>query len=222
MTDYYHHTRREIRPLLPDHANRILEIGAGAGATLKWLKSFYLDAETTGVEINAALYEQLKENADVAIIDNIGACLTRLKSYDLILLLDVLEHISDATTLLRDIVNRLEPGGRVIVSVPNVAHLSVSVPLLFQRRFTYRDAGILDRTHVKLFVEDSAIGLLNEANLKVTMGLLSGLQGSKSKLITLLSFGRLKHYLTRQYIMCGERSDVSPLVQHPVQWRIAD
>jgi hypothetical protein len=36
---YYHHVRREIECLLSKSASRILDVGAGAGATLSWLKS---------------------------------------------------------------------------------------------------------------------------------------------------------------------------------------
>jgi 2-polyprenyl-3-methyl-5-hydroxy-6-metoxy-1,4-benzoquinol methylase len=220
MTNYYHHIRREIGPLLPERATQILEVGSGAGGTLKWLKTIYPEAETTGVELNSDLSEQLKRNADIAIIGSIEEGLAKLKSYDLVLLLDVLEHLVDSTNMLRNIVQRLNTGGKVIVSVPNVAHLGVSLPLLLQRRFIYQNSGILDRTHVKFFVEDTAVRLLNEANLNVTMGLVSGLQGPKSKVLNRLTFGLLKHHLTRQYIMRGERSDAA-FVQRRVRWMIA-
>ena len=49
---YYHIVRREIESLLPKDPIRILEVGAGAGATLKWLKTLYPNAETTAVELN--------------------------------------------------------------------------------------------------------------------------------------------------------------------------
>jgi hypothetical protein len=106
------------------------------------------------------------------------------------------------------------------VSVPNIAHLSVSVPLLL-RRFRYQDAGILDRTHVRFFVEDTAIELLNDANLVVTSGLISGIQGPKSKLFNFLSGGLLRHHLAKQYIMCGQLSEHG-IVQQKVRWEIAD
>ena len=63
--DYYHFVRREIEPLLPKSPNRILEVGAGAGGTLKWLKTIYPKAETTAVELNPDLLDELKQNADV-------------------------------------------------------------------------------------------------------------------------------------------------------------
>ena len=149
--EYYHHVRREISPLLPPRATRVLEVGAGAGGTLKWLKSVYQDAETTAVELNPELRNELQRNADVVLIGPIDEALPLLKSYDLILLLDVLEHLPDSTKTLQALANLLVPGGHVIVSVPNVAHLSVSVPLLLGRRFQYLDSGILDRTSSKIF-----------------------------------------------------------------------
>ena len=218
--DYYHFVRREIQPLLPKSAMRILEVGAGAGGTLKWLKTLYPKAETTAVELNPDLRDELKQNVDVAVIGQIDEAFAELKTYDLILLLDVLEHLPDSTTTLRKLSRLLEAGGHVIVSVPNIAHLSVSVPLLLKRRFTYQDLGILDRTHVRFFVEDTAIKLLNDANLIVTSGLISGLQGPKAKLLDLVSFGLLRHHLAKQYIMLGQLDD-RKIVQETVRWTVS-
>ncbi|WP_298422790.1 class I SAM-dependent methyltransferase [Rhodoblastus sp.] len=221
MTTYYHRVRRDIQPLLPDAASRILEVGAAAGNTLAWLKTIYPKAHTTGVELNAELKAELENTADVAIFESIEECVTRLQTFDLILLLDVLEHVPDSTRTLQRVRQLLEPGGRVIVSLPNIAHLSVALPLLTRRRFTYQDAGILDRTHLRFFVEDTAVKLLNDANLVVTKGLIGGLQGPKSKLLDQLSFGLFRHHLAKQYIMAGETAD-GRASQGRVSWQIAD
>ena len=71
---YYDHVRTEIRALLPNSPSSILDIGAGAGATLRWLKEMFPNAKTTGVEINSNLHDQLRKNADVAIIGDVDAC----------------------------------------------------------------------------------------------------------------------------------------------------
>lgn len=218
--DYYHLVRSEIEPLLPKAPTRILEVGASSGATLKWLKMLNPNIETTAVELNPALRDELKQNADVVIVGPIDEKVSDLKTYDLILLLDVLEHLPDSTATLRNLSNLLELGGHVIVSVPNIAHLSVSVPLLLQRRFNYQDAGILDRTHLRFFVEDTAIKLLNDANLTVTAGLISGLDGPRAKMLDLFSFGLLRHHLAKQYIMLGQLSD-RKIEQTKIRWKIA-
>ena len=217
--DYYHFVRREIKPLLPESPARVLEVGAGSGATLKWLKTLSPNTETTAVELNPALLGELKQNADIVIVGPIDQKIPQLKTYNLILLLDVLEHLPDSTTTLQALSKLLEPGGQVIVSVPNIAHLSVSIPLLMQRSFNYQDAGILDRTHLRFFVEETAVKLLNDANLEVTAGLISGIQGPKAKMLDLLSFGLLRQHLAKQYIMLGQLSD-RKIAQPRIRWEI--
>ncbi|MCG2645407.1 MULTISPECIES: class I SAM-dependent methyltransferase [Bradyrhizobium] len=218
--NYYHFVRREIEPLLPPNPTRILEVGAGAGGTLKWLKAQNPGAETTAVELNSELREELTRNVDVALIGPIEEVLPALKTYDLILLLDVLEHLTDSVGVLRKLSSLLVPGGHVIVSVPNIAHLSVSLPLLLTRRFTYQDSGILDRTHLRFFVESTAVKLLNDASLTVTAGLMSGMQGPRARLINMLSLGGFQHHLAKQYIMLGQQT-AGQVSQPPVDWKIA-
>lgn len=216
---YYDHVRTEIRALLPNSPSSILDIGAGAGATLRWLKEMFPNAKTTGVEINSNLHDQLRKNADVAIIGDVDACFPQLQSYDLILCLDVLEHFVDLTSTLRKLSTRLNAGGSVIVSVPNIAHLSISIPLLLQRRFSYSDAGILDSTHLRFFVEQTAVELVNSADLRVTKGIVTGLDGPRSNLLDRLSFGLLRHHLAKQYVMRGELIH-GGVVQEKVRWMV--
>jgi 2-polyprenyl-3-methyl-5-hydroxy-6-metoxy-1,4-benzoquinol methylase len=216
---YYDHVRSEVRALLPESASSILDIGAGAGATLRWLKEIYPNAKTTGVEINTALHDQLTQNADIAIIGDVDACLPQLQSYDLILCLDVLEHVVDSIGTLRKLSTLLEMGGNVIVSVPNVAHYSVSVPLLLRRQFTYGDAGILDSTHLRFFVEQTAVELLYAAGLVVTKGIVTGIDGPRTNLLDRLSFGVLRHHLAKQYVMRGELGR-GKIVQEKIGWKL--
>jgi 2-polyprenyl-3-methyl-5-hydroxy-6-metoxy-1,4-benzoquinol methylase len=216
---YYHFVRKEITPLLPSNPRSVLEVGAASGATLKWLKTIFPDIETTGVELNPAMRDELRQNTDISLIGRIEECMPQLRAYDLILLLDVLEHLSDPLDTLRQLCALLNPQGTVIVSLPNVAHLSVSVPLLLRRKFEYQDAGILDRTHMRFFTEDSAIELLNDAGLTVKNGLISGLAGPKSRLIDRVSLGLLRHHLTKQYIMSGQLENQFHR-QERVNWRL--
>jgi 2-polyprenyl-3-methyl-5-hydroxy-6-metoxy-1,4-benzoquinol methylase len=213
--NYYHFVRQEIAPLLPMTAASALEVGAASGATLKWLKSRYTSIETTGVELNGEMWGELKSNVDIALIGPIEGVIPQLKSYDVILLLDVLEHLTDSLGTLIELCSALRPGGTIVVSLPNVAHFSVSVPLLLERRFEYADEGILDRTHVRFFTEQSAVRLLNDAGLTVTNGIVSGFEGSKSRFLDRASLGFLRHHLTKQYIMAAQ---LTKQPQSKVRW----
>ena len=218
--EYYQHVRSEIEPLLPDAAANILEVGCGAGPTLRWLKGKYPEARTTGVDGNAAIKDQLSTNADTALIADLDQPLVLSERYDLILALDVLEHLKSAEAVLERLTAALSEGGVLIVSLPNVSHLSVSLPLVFARRFAYADAGILDRTHIRFFVESSAIELMNAAGLEVVGGLVNGLHSVRTRLFDALTLGLLRHYFTKQYIMRVRRAG-GPVVQRPVKWEIS-
>lgn len=213
---YFRWSRREIAPLLPPQPpRRILEIGCGSGATLAWLKSRYPGAETVGLEGFEPMREQVAKNADQAIIHDLEQPLpANLGRFDLILALDVLEHLRDPAQVLGRVVAQLESGGRVIVSVPNIAHHSVVRDLLFRRRFAYQEAGIMDRTHLRWFTEGSAVALMNGAGLTVMAGVVNGWTKRRSRLVNLATAGLFKHFLAEQYIMAGE---IGP-AQKTVAW----
>jgi SAM-dependent methyltransferase len=70
--------------------------------------------------------------------------------FDFVILLDVLEHMSQPEQFLASILERLKPGAKILISVPNVAHWSVRLPLLFGF-FEYQERGPLDKTHLQFF-----------------------------------------------------------------------
>ncbi len=200
---YFHHVRTDIAPLLPASANRIVDVGCGAGETLAWLKRVYPQAYLVGLEGNASVSPELAVNSDEFHIVDLNGDLPNIGSPDLLLFLDVLEHLPNPEKLLRQLSAELAPGGTVIVSLPNIAHYSVSIPLLLWGRFNYADAGILDRTHLRFFVRESAVALMNEAGLKVDKIIESGLRGPRTRTLDRLTFGLLRHRLAGQYILSG-------------------
>jgi 2-polyprenyl-3-methyl-5-hydroxy-6-metoxy-1,4-benzoquinol methylase len=204
---YFHYVRTDIAPLLPASASHIVDVGCGAGDTLAWLKSVYPQAYRVGLEGNASLSRELAVNSDEFHIVDLNGDLPNIGSPDLLLLLDVLEHLPNPEKLLRRLTAELAPGGTVIVSLPNIAHLSVSVPLLVWGRFNYADAGILDRTHLRFFVRESAVALMNGAGLKVDKIIESGRGGLKTRMLNRLTFGLLRQRLAAQFILSGSANN---------------
>ena len=213
--DYFEHVRTEIAPLLPTQAKRIVDVGCGVGATTAWLKSRYPNAQTIGLEGNGKIRDKLAQNVDSVHIVDLNGELPDVGEPDLILFLDVLEHLLTPEKTLADLTSRLAPTGTVIVSVPNIAHLSVSLPLLLRGRFDYADAGILDRTHLHFFVRDSAVALMNNAGLEVRSAMQSGVGGPKAHILDLLTFGLMRDHLTKQYILAGQKKSAA---QGPIRW----
>jgi SAM-dependent methyltransferase len=76
------------------------------------------------------------------------------RTFGLVLLLDVIEHMTQPEQFMFELLRLLTPGATILLSVPNVAHWSVRLPLLFGT-FRYTERGILDRTHVRFFTRRS-------------------------------------------------------------------
>lgn len=213
---YFRRVRRDIDPLLPKSACRILDVGAGAGATSAWLKSRYPGCTTMAFEGNAAIREELARNVDQDFIVDLNGNLPDVGAPDLVLCLDVLEHLLQPLDVLKRVTSTMPDDGTVIVSVPNVAHASVSLPLLLRGRFRYQDAGILDRTHLRFFDHNSVIELLNQAGFIVRRGVRLGFDGPRARLLDVVTGGALRNHLTKQYVVAGRREKGAR--QGPVKW----
>jgi 2-polyprenyl-3-methyl-5-hydroxy-6-metoxy-1,4-benzoquinol methylase len=86
--------------------------------------------------------------------------------FDVIVMGDVLEHLAEPARLLQDCKPLLARGGRVVMSVPNVANVFVRLSLLFGR-FNYTERGILDRTHLRFYTLATACVLARDAGYAV-------------------------------------------------------
>jgi glycosyltransferase involved in cell wall biosynthesis len=89
-------------------------------------------------------------------------------NYDVVLLLDVIEHLYDPENFLKLLNDRMSqiPKSRLLISTPNIANIFIRFMLLFGY-FNYGKKGILDRTHTRLFTKDSIIKILEENNFKI-------------------------------------------------------
>jgi SAM-dependent methyltransferase len=165
---YFAFARQEIMPLLPDSAARVLEIGCGGGATLAWIKSVRQVSFAAGVELMAEPAGQARAVCNEVLVGDVEKLTLPFEpgSFDLILALDVLEHLVDPWAVLPRLHALLRPGGHLIASIPNVAHYSVSLPLL-RGRWDYVRSGILDATHLRFFVQDSVERLLTCSGLVI-------------------------------------------------------
>jgi SAM-dependent methyltransferase len=168
---YFGNARTAIGPLLPERVSRVLEIGCGTGATCAWLRSVRSVDFCAGVELVAEAAAQAARVLNSVIAGNIETLELPFEpaNFDLILALDVLEHLVDPWTTVRQLHRLLRPGGAIIASIPNLSHYSVALPLLVRGRWNYRADGLLDKTHLRFFVERTAVDLMSCSGLIVDM-----------------------------------------------------
>lgn len=193
---YYQHARQEIEPLLPREAQTIVDVGCGVGNTARWLKNKFPKSKVIGLEGFPENETALRNNVDQAFIVDLNGSTPDIGKPDLMLFLDVLEHLPNPEMVLAKLTKTMPLGSKIIVSVPNIANLSVSARLFFRNEFEYRDAGILDRTHMRFFVRDSAVKLLEGAGFKVYAGVRTGFWSRKRRVINALTLGLMIEKLT--------------------------
>jgi 2-polyprenyl-3-methyl-5-hydroxy-6-metoxy-1,4-benzoquinol methylase len=87
-------------------------------------------------------------------------------SFDVVLLGDVIEHLRDPVAALARLRPLLRPGGRLVLSTPNVANWAVRLSLL-AGRWRYTDRGILDRSHTHLFTRATLAEAIERAGYRV-------------------------------------------------------
>ena len=86
--------------------------------------------------------------------------------FDAIVFGDILEHTPDPARVLRSSLGCLAEDGRVVISVPNVAHGALRLALL-TGKWAYTDTGLLDRTHIHFFTWASLVQMLTDLGLAI-------------------------------------------------------
>ena len=161
----YTGARPDVQALVPASARRVLDLGCATGALGAAIKQ--RGAEVVGVERDAALAREAERRLDRVVVGDAAALPGGLGRFDCIVAADVLEHLPDPWTALRDAVELLEPGGSVVVSLPNVRFFETFWELGVRGRWPRRDQGIFDRTHLRWFTLRDARELLESAGLRV-------------------------------------------------------
>ncbi len=126
----------------------LLDLGAAGGELGAALRDHF--DRTIGFEYDVGRIGDLRPRFDSVVIADLEAVRTLPASARAIVLADILEHLRDSSTLLRCVRQSLAADGRLFISVPNIANITVRLGLLFGV-FEYRDRGILDYTHLRFF-----------------------------------------------------------------------
>jgi 2-polyprenyl-3-methyl-5-hydroxy-6-metoxy-1,4-benzoquinol methylase len=151
--------------LAEGRGRRLLDVGAADGLLSRHLTQ--RGWKVTGIEADAALAAAGSAHCERMLVADLNRGVPPLDGeFDAIVCGDVLEHLADPATALAALLGSLAPGGEIVVSVPNVAHLWIRLSLV-AGRFDYAERGILDRTHLRFFTERTLDALLRGAGLTV-------------------------------------------------------
>ena len=106
------------------HQKRILDIGCGHGYALFWLARRFPSARLEGVEIDPVQVSECQQAAEAQGYSHLKFKIGTFQeiseegAYDLIISIDVLEHVPDDAGMLLKMASLLHPGGAALIHVP--------------------------------------------------------------------------------------------------------
>ena len=197
-------------PFVPKGSNkRVLDIGCGAGVFGAALKQNGIASFVLGLELDPQAALVAKNNLDQVYalnLDGLDGLPAAWGKFDLIVCLDVLEHVRDPWKLLKALGDLLQPNGHILLSIPNVRNFRIVLPLVFLGKWTYADSGLLDRTHLRFFTRDSVVELVQGAELRLTKIGHTGMgKWSITFWANLFTLGLLRRFFELQYVVCAQK-----------------
>ena len=144
----------------------VLDVGCATGYLARALRE--RGCAVSGIEYDAEAAEQARPHLDHLVVGDLNvldlAAEFGGRTFDVVVLGDILEHLVDPTEVLARLVGLLAPGGSVVISIPNVAHGSLRLALL-QGSWDYRELGLMDRTHLRFFTRSTLLAMVRTAGL---------------------------------------------------------
>ena len=156
------------------NGSRVLEFGPANGRMTKFLKE-QKKCLVDIVEIDEEAGKYAATYANIACLGEVNGDINRTEwqeilsgnIYDVIVFTDVLEHLRDPLDVLKRCSVFLDSNGKILCSIPNIAHASVILGLI-NGKFEYTDNGLLDRTHIHFFTEETFRQLVSNAGYDVS------------------------------------------------------
>ena len=205
--EYFQGARRDYVAELPVNPQaKILEIGCAEGATGYLALRERKCGEYFGVELLPGPASKAKERLSEVVVGNIEMIDLPWpsESFDGLIMSEVLEHLVDPWAVLKKLHPYLKSGAKVFASSPNVSNHRV-IRMLMRGDWALTDALIMDRTHLRWFTPRSYAELFESCGYVVDSVGHVGNLSLKAKILSSLSFNRLRHLFVAQIDLRAHR-----------------
>ena len=180
---YYQNRRQEIYGMIPESAQRVLEIGCAAGG---FRLNFPEQVEYWGVEPVSEAAEQARQKNMKVLCGTYDDVCDQLPIayFDVVVCNDVIEHVADPEAFLVSLKDKLAPNSVLVGSIPNVRFWGNLINLLVRRDWKYAESGVLDRTHLRFFTAKSFRRLMHDTGYELER--MAGIESKRMKVLKVL------------------------------------
>ena len=173
----------------------VIDIGCGSGKFVKYLLKNTINSY--GIEPSKPLYDKYLAKSDKfynsSIKDFVRTCDVK---YDIITLLDVLEHVEYPTEFIDDVIKLQSPNGYLIIEIPLYGSMLSSL--------SGKNWHFFNKYHLSYFTKNRLVVLLNEKGYKLVQSKYRG------KYFNIAYFIRYIYY----FIFHKERLNLPRLLQN--------
>lgn len=169
----YEGVNEHVCSLVPLSAGQILDVGCGTGTLGERLRR-ERERYVTGITYSAREAGMATGRLSKVICAELNEYdFAGLGKFDCVILSHILEHLYHPEEVLQRLKSVLEPESVIIVALPNVLWWRQRLEFL-TGRWSYRDWGLLDRTHYRFFDIRSSQQLLEQAGFEVLRSIRGG------------------------------------------------
>ena len=152
----------EIKPYLHEKMD-VLEVGCGVGALLSLIKPYA--KYCVGVELNTSFINFLEQELGIEGHAQDMFTIDFKRKFDLIVMIDTLDHLPNPIEVLEYLRNLLKPGGRMWIEVPNLDEaLNFFLPQPNQLEF---NTFFWQKAHFFYFSKDTITKAFRRVGMKV-------------------------------------------------------
>ncbi|WP_147678591.1 class I SAM-dependent methyltransferase [Algibacter pacificus] len=167
--------RSDLIKYISGKNNNVLDVGCANGTNGNYLLENDIAEIVYGIEFDKEMSAVAENNYSKVFAGDLNSKSFRsdiLKcniKFDYILFGDILEHLLDPYAVLKELKTLLKPDGKIIISLPNIAHVETFIQLFVKGTWPKNSRGIFDATHLRWFTKKDVESLVahSELNLDV-------------------------------------------------------
>jgi len=164
--------RSDLLKYIEGNSNSILDVGCAVGANGHFLLENHIANIVYGIEFNKVMASKAQKNNTKVFLGDLNSenfrkeVLSQSIKFDYIIFGDILEHLIYPLQVLKELKALLKPEGKVILSLPNIAHVELFIQVYLKGTFPQNSRGIFDKTHLRWFTRKDVFKLIKDSDLK--------------------------------------------------------
>jgi 2-polyprenyl-3-methyl-5-hydroxy-6-metoxy-1,4-benzoquinol methylase len=165
--------RKDIIKYIIGESNKVLDVGCALGVNGKYLLDNNIANEVVGIEFDEKMAQEASKHNSKMFCGDLNddkfveTVLKANDTFDYILFGDILEHLLDPQKVLTDLKSQLKKNGKIIISLPNIAHVELFIQVFIKGSWPNNERGIFDKTHLRWFTRKDVFSLAKKSSLEV-------------------------------------------------------